>query len=147
MDDVIINAPQFADIGTTQMPHGFVVHTTYGFANTQRDQVDIHFESMRNESDVLTVSPLAVSLRDLRTVLGGLLSRIHQYCAVQQSVSLSGWWPWASALGAADTVYSFDTVCFAIAGTLRSIRECARMEAFIDTNASRHVITSCRVLS
>ena len=145
MDDVIINAPQFADIGTTQMPHGFVVHTTYGFANTQRDQVDIHFESMSNESDVLTVSPLAVSLRDLRTVLGGLLSRIHQYCVVQQSASLSGWW--AGALGAADTVYSFDTVYFAISGTLRSIRECARMEAFIDTSASRRFITSCRVLA
>ena len=84
---------------------------------------------MCNQADIFTVSPL--SLRDLRTVLGGLLSRIHQYCVVQQSASLSGWW--TGSLGAADTGYSVGTVYFAISGTLRSIRECARMEAFIDT--------------
>ena len=72
MDDVIINAPQFADTGNTRMPHGFA-HTTYSivnalFANTRQDQVDIHLGSMCIESDIFTVSPMSVlplSLRDL----------------------------------------------------------------------------------
>ena len=85
------------------------------------------------------------SLHDLRAVLDGLLSRINQYCFVEQSASLSGWW--TGVLSAADTVYSVDTVYFALSGTLRSIRECGRMEAFVDTGASRRSITSCRVLS
>ena len=91
-DAVIVNAPQSQTTGNTQLPHGFV-HTTYGivntrFANTRQDLVDINFESMSNEADIFTVPPL--SPRDLRTALGCLLSRIQQYCVVQQSVSLSG---------------------------------------------------------
>ena len=85
-DAVVINDTRSQTTGNTQLHRGFV-HTTYVFANTQQDLVDINFESMNNEADIFTVLPLL--LRDLRAVLGCLLSRIQQYCVVQQSVSLS----------------------------------------------------------
>ena len=97
-----------------------------------------------NEADIFTVSPLM--LCDLRTLLRCLLSRIRQYCVVQQSVSLSGWW--AVPLGFADTVYSFETVYFSISGTLCSISDFTdRMGAVIDTSESRRFVTSCRLLA
>ena len=81
-------------------------------------------------------------------MLGCLLSRIRQYCDVQQSVSLSGWW--AVPLGAVDTVYSVDTVYFAISGALCSISDLVlanRREVWRNTKASRGFVTSCRVLA
>ena len=93
---------------------------------------------MSNLADIFTVSPSL--LRDLRAVLNGLLSRIQQYCFVRQSASLSRWC--IGVLGAANTVY------VALSGTLRSIRDCARLEAFVDyTSASRCLIVPSLVLS
>ena len=102
MDAVITNAAQFANtqFANTQLPHGPV----------PQDQVSVQrdYSSMSNEADIFTVLPS--SLRDLRVVLDGLLSRIQQYCVVEQSASLSGWW--TGVLGAVSTVY------FALFGTL-----------------------------
>ena len=98
---------------------------------------------MSNQADIFTMLPSL--LCDLQAVLGGLLSCIQQYCAVEQSVSLSRWW--TGVMGTANTVYSVNTVCFALSGTLCSIHECACMEAFIDTSALCSFITSCWVLS
>ena len=138
-DPVVINAPhQFQPTGSTQMPHGFV-HTAYGIVNTRFPFV---YSGLRNnEADIFTVSPPL--LHDLRSVPGCLFSRIHvrQYCNVQQSVSLSGWW--AVPLGAVNTVCSTDTAYFAFSGALCLIGDLAltnRREAVIDTDASRSFV-------
>ena len=105
-DPVTINAPPFSPNGGTQMPHGFV-HTAYGIVNTRFPFVysrtgynglgDI--EAPRTWSDLeadiiftvaLTVSPPL--LQEVQAELGCLLSRIRQYCDVQLSASLGGWW-------------------------------------------------------
>ena len=77
-----------------------------------------------------------------RVVLDGCLSRAQQYWFVKQSASLGslgGWW--TGVLGTANTVYS------ALSGILRSIGDCARMEAFADTGESRCFILPSLVLS
>ena len=91
MDAVITNTAQFANAqsASTQLPRGSV-QTTY---------------SIVNQASIFAVSPS--SLHDLRAELDGLLSRIHQYCVVEQSASLNGWW--TGVLRDADTVYSVDS--------------------------------------
>ena len=93
-----------------------------------------YFTSTSNHADIFTVSPLSV--HDLRVVLNDFLARAQQYGFVKQSASFGG--RWTGVMSAANTVY------FALSGTLRSIRDCAGMEALslVDTGGSR-----CRILS
>ena len=139
MDTVVTNTAQFANtqFANTQLP----LASQEEQPPVPQDQVSTqqYFSSMSNRADIFTVSPS--SLRDLRAVLNGLFVRIRQYCFVKQSASrsLSRWW--TGVLGAANTVY------FALSGTLRSIRNCARMEAFVDTSVARCFIIPSLVLS
>ena len=99
-----------------------------------------------NEADIFTVSPPL--LHDVQAVLGCLLSRIRQYCDVQQSVSLRGWW--IVPLGDADTVYSVNTVYLSISGSLCSISDLVHAnsrEVWRNTEAAYGFVASCRVLA
>ena len=147
-DPVTIDAPPFSPNGGNQMPHGWV-HTAYGIVNTRFPFVysGSRYNGLRyNEADIFTVSPPL--LHDVQAVLGCLLSRIRQYCDVQQSVSLRGWW--VVPLGDADTVYSVNTVYLSISGSLCSISDLVHAnsrEVWRNTEAAYGFVASCRVLA
>ena len=129
MDTVVTNTAQFANtqFANTQLP----LASQEEQPPVSQDQVSTqrYFSSTSNRADNVIFTVLSSSFRGLRVVLNGFLSHAQQYCFVKQSASLGRWW--AGVLGAANIVY------FALSGILRSIRDCARMETFVDTSESR----------
>ena len=111
-DPVTIDAPPFSPNGGIQM-----LHTAYGIVNTRFPFVYSRsgYNGLRDieapqtwrdlEADIFTVA-LTVSpplLQEVQAELGCLFSRIRQYCDVQLSASLMGWW--VVPLAEIDTVF------------------------------------------